>query len=464
MPRFTRYLLLLFLSISGNRLFGAEAPTAEAGILDLSHWNWYSDDIVTLEGEWTFYWNELIPPKKIDGTEVQPDYIQVPGSWNNLEIEGKDLDRYGYATYRLKVRLHDQKPVLALRLPPIRSAFTLWVNSELVAKSGSVGKSKENAVPAYSPGLVAIHPDAPTLDLVIHVSNFRHRNAGIGFGIELGLHDKVSRVHRNESLYEIFLMAMLFIMGFYHFGLYWLRKGDRYTLYFGLFCVAAMIRVPLEGQYIYYQIFPDQFLLPSLKLDYLTILFMGLFFCRFLYEMFREEWHPMAMKALTAAALVLNYVILFLPISQTVWTIPLAQIIVLLGAMYTGYTCVLAVIRRRQGAVVLLIAMVIFTAFYINDLYFYSNQVHTGVLTTSGSIFLILSQSILLSTRYAKAFSLTEVYAKTFQKFVPKQFLVRIAKDGIHSIELGNAEKDQGVILFSDIRGFTAISEQLTPG
>ncbi len=52
---------------------------------------------------------------------------------------------------------------------------------------------------------------------------------------------------------------------------------------------------------------------------------------------------------------------------------------------------------------------------------------------------------------------------ETFQKFVPVNFLNRIAKDGIENIRLGNAESDTITILFSDIRSFTNLSEGMTP-
>ncbi len=52
---------------------------------------------------------------------------------------------------------------------------------------------------------------------------------------------------------------------------------------------------------------------------------------------------------------------------------------------------------------------------------------------------------------------------QTFQKFVPRQFVDHFAKHGNDSLELGRAAEDEVAILLCDIRGFSGLSEQMTP-
>jgi adenylate cyclase len=52
---------------------------------------------------------------------------------------------------------------------------------------------------------------------------------------------------------------------------------------------------------------------------------------------------------------------------------------------------------------------------------------------------------------------------RTFEKFVPRQLLSRLSKTGLENIEFGHADRDFITVLFSDIRSFTTISEQMDP-
>lgn len=52
---------------------------------------------------------------------------------------------------------------------------------------------------------------------------------------------------------------------------------------------------------------------------------------------------------------------------------------------------------------------------------------------------------------------------RAYERFVPKQFLNLLGKDDITSVQLGDQIEKNMTVLFSDIRGFTSLSEELTP-
>lgn len=90
----------------------------------------------------------------------------------------------------------------------------------------------------------------------------------------------------------------------------------------------------------------------------------------------------------------------------------------------------------------------------------------------------ILKQQVLWATSFGLSISLTLAVVlhfrslemairqarDTFEKFVPPAYLKRIATRGLGSIRLGEADQQEVTILCCDIRGFTALSERLSPG
>ena len=72
-------------------------------------------------------------------------------------------------------------------------------------------------------------------------------------------------------------------------------------------------------------------------------------------------------------------------------------------------------------------------------------------------LFLVYNFKLLLDSR--KILAITQI----FEKFVPRQFLQKIANDGIENIQLARAESDHVTVLFCDIRSFTSLSESMNP-
>lgn len=81
----------------------------ESGVIDLNKWNVEDKGIIALNGEWEFYWRELLEPEDFQHYDVKPHYVYVPNLWAAYEIEGQQLSSQGYATYRLTFLLPDER-------------------------------------------------------------------------------------------------------------------------------------------------------------------------------------------------------------------------------------------------------------------------------------------------------------------------------------------------------------------
>jgi len=78
------------------------------------------------------------------------------------------------------------------------------------------------------------------------------------------------------------------------------------------------------------------------------------------------------------------------------------------------------------------------------------------VLNIIGSQFAVTLENIRL-------YQHTQLINKAYERFVPKQFLAYLNKDSIIDVMLGDHIQREMTVCFLDIRGFTHLSEQMTP-
>ena len=127
---------------------GKSQPAAKQGALDLSNWDFDKDSIVTLDGEWEFYWNQLLDPDdfSLGNQHKRTGYIALPGGWNNFILNGKKLPGVGYATFRLIMRQQDDGIIKSLQIGNPFSAhrflsYRLWFNGNLLSERNEISKS-----------------------------------------------------------------------------------------------------------------------------------------------------------------------------------------------------------------------------------------------------------------------------------------------------------------------------------
>jgi hypothetical protein len=83
--------VLILLSLPLEKVYAQ--PIAVNGNMDLSTFQIGSQKTLELNGEWGFYWNELLDPSAIQTTEHKTN-VEFPHLWS----DDPNLPSFGYAT------------------------------------------------------------------------------------------------------------------------------------------------------------------------------------------------------------------------------------------------------------------------------------------------------------------------------------------------------------------------------
>ncbi|MBO9599813.1 MAG: hypothetical protein J7559_18575, partial [Cohnella sp.] len=282
---------------------------SERGMLDLTQVH-VGENPIKLQGEWAFYWQELLSPEDIRTRSAEARnrdrWISIPNSWLGYTIDGRRLEGTGFATFRVVIALSekDKNERLALRLPSIFHAYKLWVNGELLAEVGAVGRDKSSATPRLATKLVFFQPRNDKVELVMQVANFHHKRGGITKDIELGGSDALTLRTNLKVASEMFITASLLVIGVYHLLLFVLRRKDRATLYFGLFTMLFGIRSLLVGELMITQLWPAFPWGLQFKIEYLILCGGAYFITRYfdcIFPNYLPRWFHLGTRIVIGA-------------------------------------------------------------------------------------------------------------------------------------------------------------------
>lgn len=193
------FLVLLSWILFSSHLAAMPIPKADAGILNLTSWDFDKDGTVRLEGDWQFYWQKFIAPEQKPLTEGT--FIEVPKSWDGHQLnDNRNAPAHGYASYQLSISLPQNSPQLALKVIDIGEAFRLYVNGKLLHSGGETGTSQSMSKPAFASGVIFLPENIGNeINIVIHVSNYNYPRGGLWDYITLG---EISAVQNLNIVHE----------------------------------------------------------------------------------------------------------------------------------------------------------------------------------------------------------------------------------------------------------------------
>ncbi|WP_141506267.1 ATP-binding protein [Paenibacillus luteus] len=394
---------------------------SEEGVLDLTE-DHISKNPLKLQGEWAFYWQELLSPENIRSRMEkvgQADrYINIPGSWLGYPLDGQELKGEGFATFRLVIELsrQDRNERLALRLPSIFHSYKLWVNGELLAEVGVVGPDKSSVKPQLATKLVFFQPENDTVELVMQVANFHHKRGGITKYIELGGSNLLTVRTNLKVATDMFITAGLLVIGLYNLLLFVLRRKDKAPLYFGLFTVLFGIRSLLNGELMITQLLPHFPWELQFKIEYLILCLSGYIITMYfecIFPNYVSWWFRLGTRIATGALCLLVVMTPALIYSKMLLVI---GVIVVLHMVYLMVGLAQAAMRRIEGALIFLLVSVVTLITVINDFLYYNEWSLIGNTAPFGLLVFTIAQMILLSSRFTRTATNEERIARELQE------------------------------------------------
>lgn len=457
-------LFLLFLTGCGK----LSKIEAEHGVLDASHWDFEKNGITNLDGQWEFYWGQLIEPADFNEKTSQ-SFINLPNVWNGQKINEQELDGQGYATMRLKVKISGSEKRMGLRVPFHFTSYKLWIDSTLMSENGKVGEEKTSTVPQTVPKYLYFDPPTNDFYIVLQVANFSFDKGGAPAPYKLGTETSIRKFRTRSIAFDLFLTGSLFIMALYHFSFFLLRKKEKSTLYFSLLCFLFVLRTVGLGETFLIEVFPDFNFENYIRLILLGFFFGPVLFILFIQKLFPDDSKPIIGRIYIFLGIVFGLTLLFPSNVSTAAIVPY-EIVLISSQVYLMYILIKAIIMKREGAFIAFLGTFVFIGTAVNDILFDNQIINTDYYSPYGLFFFIFCQSVLLSFKFSKSFTSIENLSQRIQainkansRFVPSQFLSFLGKESIVDVELGDNVTKEMTIFFADIRSFTTISESLTP-
>ncbi|TGL57864.1 GHKL domain-containing protein [Leptospira ognonensis] len=438
-----RYFLLFFCILiikcqdTGSNHQNKPIPIVQKGILDLRTWDLQNDGYVPLNGNWQFYWKEFVEPASFSSPKVQlePTFIQVPGIWNGHLVgadngidaanEGSPVGGKGYATYRLQIRMPtsitSNSSHVALKIMAQNSSYRLYVNGDLYSEIGKVSAQENESIPAFYTQVIPILKTSNSYDIVFHISNYDQAKGGLWNKIFFGEEKKLTQIRNNNLFLDLFLFGALTLMGFYHLGLYNLRRKDASTLYFGIFCLLMAIRVVMTGEKFLYTLFPNIPLSIDLQIDYISVYMGGPILLHFVHLVLPNGLPNQIRKGLYSISGFFTLMLFVLPSYYFSMTLPIVEIILLIIIFAIIYIMVDSILKKIEGAKSFFIGFSVFASIAINDVLHDNYFIQTGYYAPYGFLIFIFSQSFVLSKRFANSMNQVEDLSQNLEKKVEQR-------------------------------------------
>jgi len=441
---------IITISLSGCSLeASADTPKANAGTLDLTGWDFSTYQTIQLDGQWEFYWGRFLSYN--DFQDVKPDlYANVPETWNNYSIDGKNLPDQGYATYRLHIKT--DLPVntsLGLRPYCFSSAYEIFINEKLVASNGQAAAEASEEIGEYKPQAAFFNTPAKEFDIIIHVSNFHYARGGFWYSMPMGSAEQILALHDLTMGKEIFLVGALIIISLFYLATYILQREFRYSLFFSCLCLSIAVQLDMVGQYLLPGIIPGMALNNVISIWYASADWVVFFFLLYVHELFKSKFSTAVVRIFPFMVLPFQIVYLFTASGFFTRFADITNLIQISGIFCAVIIVAIGIRKGSKDGWLNILSMLIVLVTYIHDILFWTNKISSsfGEIIYIGLFLLIFLQMIIQAKRIRLFYEQKTAAELSFLQAQIKPHFLYNALNTFVSISRYDAEQSRSLLI-----------------
>jgi class 3 adenylate cyclase len=417
-----------------------------------------------LNGTWEFHWQRTAAQLGQAGDVPVP--LTLPAYWTEAGFPAE-----GFGTYRIRVALPNDGKVRAIRFGSVLTAYRVYVDGVLVGGRGILGGDTAHSVPANSNGQFHFTPAvAGPTEILVEVENYHYRKGGILDAPLVLDADQAQQRYVAAHATDLLLAGGLLLMALYHLGLWLFRTKNRSALWFSLFCVAVMLRFMVTGEYVMADFLPDFSWELGKKFEFLIFSLGSVPFLLFLSSLYPGVRLKRLEYSLIGVSFAIGLFVVFFPARITNLFVLGMEIWLAPSFAYGAYIVVRAVLRRLPGARLFVAGLAFLVIGAVNDVLVANQVLFTGYVMPLAFFAVIVLQSFSLSRNFAASVDWTERLSDelkstniALRRFIPQEFFRLLDRADIKDIALGDMVHAEMTIMFTDLRGFTALSEKMSP-
>lgn len=393
--------VVLLLSLGSCSAVEWQKGEVKNGRLNLSEWNFQEQGMVSMSGNWEFYWKEKYT--KIEDLPVRKDkeYMALPGFWGDAPTPSMGEEMQGYGTYHIKLTLPDTLTRHFLKLNSMYTAYELWGNGNLLFQSGKVGETEETTVPHFKTGLIEL-PQVRELDLFLQLASWEHRlGGGTLEKMLIGSERQIRTEWKNNITVQFGAFLFIITISFYLLSLYLLNREHKGYLYVALFAITGALRAICVDEMLVQELLPNFPYFLNQRIRY-SGFFMSIgFVALFTQELFKVKGRTILSLGFYVAVLFSVMMFVF-PFKYTCYISRIFQLIAIPVSLYCIHIIIKGLKKQPVLALIMLTGGVILFSTMIHTLLIVNGIINATFSYNFGYVIFICSQALSLAYLHNK--------------------------------------------------------------